>query len=75
MDTLAHAQDGGASQAWVAVVLYFYAIIKDYGSGSTVRENTWYSPLATQAGDDSLGLAGRIRSRVPQPPSAEDRAL
>ncbi len=34
-------------QCWAAVVWYFYAIVKDYGTGKSVREHTWYNPIAT----------------------------
>lgn len=39
-------------QSWAAVVWYFYAIVKDYGTGKTVREHTWYNPIATQDHND-----------------------
>jgi hypothetical protein len=55
------------------VVIYFYAILKDYGGGSQVRENTWYNPLATE--DRALGTDSRIRGRAPQAVSVEDRSL
>eukprot|EP01032_Pedospumella_encystans_P020623 gene20623-23426_t len=43
---------------WAAVVWYFYAIVKDYGTGKSVREHTWYNPIAThdtnRSGDEVM---------------------
>ena len=40
----------------MAVVLYFYSIIKDFAGGATVRENTWYSPLRESAAHGNTSL-------------------
>lgn len=47
------------------MVVYFYALLKDYGGGFKFRENTWYSPLQQQA----------ELPRRPNTATVEDRTL
>jgi hypothetical protein len=48
MGTSFHSSSTVAIVAWIAFVLYTYAVVKDYGDGSLIRRNNFSSQHTTQ---------------------------
>ncbi|KAJ1406157.1 hypothetical protein B484DRAFT_456905 [Ochromonadaceae sp. CCMP2298] len=51
-----------ALAAGFAVLFYFYAIVKDYGSGSSYRENPWYKAVPMSSREAGFGMDTEVTS-------------